>query len=205
MNPVLRTLIQNLEKRPIDAERKQHLLSMAQRISAELTTNQEVSLNFICTHNSRRSHLSQVWAQCAADFLGVDGVQCFSAGTEATAVYPQVIETLKQQGFAVEIMTNTDNPIYVIKHEENGVPTVAFSKAIGDSFNPTDHFMAIMTCTQADVECPIVPGATARFSLPFEDPKIFDDSPQKVQAYRMRSEQIGSEMLFLFSQIKSLL
>lgn len=178
---------------------------MAERIAKSLVADKAIALNFICTHNSRRSHLSQAWAQCAADYFGIEGVQCYSAGTEATAVFPQVIETLRNQGFSVERMAMASNPVYVIKHDENGVPTIAFSKDLQDAFNPSTGFIAVMTCSQADQDCPFVPGASGRFSLPFEDPKVFDDTPMKVQAYIDRSEQIGSEMLFLFSQIKSLL
>jgi arsenate reductase len=59
-----------------------------------------------------------------------------------------------------------------------------------------------MTCTSADQGCPFVAGAEKRFSIPFEDPKIADGTPEQASKYEERSLQIATEMKFIFSQIK---
>ena len=64
-------------------------------IKSKLKNQEIIALNFICTHNSRRSHLSQVWAQALAHHVGINTINCYSGGTEATALFPVVAETLK--------------------------------------------------------------------------------------------------------------
>ena len=107
-------------------------------------------LNFICTHNSRRSHLAQVWAQVASAHYHIPKVQCYSGGTEETALFPKVTETLSGQGFAVFKISERDNPVYAIKYGENDLPIIGFTKRYDSPFNPASAFAAVMTCSQVD-------------------------------------------------------
>ena len=43
------------------------------------------------------------------------------------------------------------------------------------------------------------PGAATRLSLPFDDPKVFDNTAQEPRKYDERCEQIARELLFVFS------
>ncbi|PVX47495.1 arsenate reductase [Flavobacterium sp. 103] len=186
----------------ITAERKIILQPLVDYIQGKATNQQEIRLNLICTHNSRRSHLSQVWAQTAAAYYDIKNVFCYSGGTEATAMFPMVSKTLTKQGFEIKTIAEGSNPIYTIKYAENEHPIIGFSKTYDDDFNPQDEFVAIMTCSQADGGCPFIAGAEKRIPITFEDPKAFDNTPQQEEKYEERSLQIATEMFYVFSQIK---
>jgi arsenate reductase len=185
----------------IAEERKMVLGLLIHYIQDKIDNAQDIRLNFICTHNSRRSHLSQVWAQTLAYFFGVKNVFCYSGGTEATALFPMAAKTLEKSGFKINIMAGTQNPVYMIKYADDAHPIIGFSKKYDDDFNPTAEFAAIMTCSDADENCPLVFGAEVRIPITFEDPKVFDHTPLQEEKYMERSLQIASELFYVFSQI----
>lgn len=185
----------------IAEERKAALQPLIDYVQAKALGNQEIRINFICTHNSRRSHLSQVWAQTAATHYGINQVFCYSGGTEATVLFPKVTETLTESGFQIQKLAGGTNPVYAIKFSENEHPVIGFSKAYYDDFNPEREFAAIMTCSQADGGCPFISGAEKRIPITYDDPKAFDGTPQQADKYRERSLQIATEMFYVFSQI----
>lgn len=186
----------------ISAERKEVLQTLVDYIQLKRENYQTIRLNFICTHNSRRSHLSQIWAQTMAFHFGINNIFCYSGGTEATAMFPKVAEILSTQGFQVQKLSENSNPVYAVKFGENENPVICFSKEYHDSFNPRNQFGAIMTCTQADEGCPFVSGAEARFSIPYEDPKIFDNTNYSEEKYLERSLEIAQEMWWVFSRTR---
>ncbi len=186
----------------IPEERKILLLKLSQHIVQKLRDEGKINLTFICTHNSRRSLMSQIWAQTAAEYFNIPDVRCYSGGTEATAFYSTAVITLKESGFEVKKSDETDNPTYLVYYSEVKEPLKCFSKVYNDSFNPQENFTAIMTCSQADKNCPLIIGAEARFPLTYEDPKKFDGTESERIKYKERFNQIGREMLFLFSNIK---
>lgn len=191
-----------ISKISVPDERKEILQPLIDYIQNKVTTNQEIRLNFICTHNSRRSHLSQIWAQTMAFQFQIDKVFCYSGGTEATAMFPKVAETLIKQGFQIDKINETNNPIYEVKFDKNQAPIICFSKTYGDDFNPKTSFGAIMTCNNADEGCPMVFGAEARFPIKYNDPKAFDGTELMDAKYVERSLEIASEMYYVFSKIK---
>ena len=195
-------VIQNFNFENISEDRKLVLQPLVDFIQNKVNNNQEVRLNLICTHNSRRSHLSQVWAQTAASYYAVRNVFCYSGGTEATALFPMAAQTLTKQGFQIATLAEGTNPVYSIKYSENAHPVIGFSKTYDDCFNPQSQFAAIMTCSQADGGCPFIAGAEKRIPITFEDPKAFDNTPQQAEKYEERSIQIGTELFYVFSQIK---
>ena len=201
--PEIEKVIRTLDYKSISAERKIVLQPLIDYIQAKTSNLQEIRLNLICTHNSRRSHLSQVWAQTAAAHFNIKNVFCYSGGTEATALFPMAAQTLEQSGFKIKTIAAGTNPIYAIKYGENEHPIVGFSKTYDDDFNPQSEFAAIMTCSQADGGCPFIAGAEKRIPITFEDPKAFDNTPQQAEKYLERSLQIATEMFYVFSQIKS--
>ncbi|QRM90536.1 protein-tyrosine-phosphatase [Lacinutrix sp. WUR7] len=195
--------IATLNTDSISATRKETLHPLVTFIQEKAHANQEIRLNFICTHNSRRSHLSQVWAQTLAYHFGIKNVFCYSGGTEATALFPMVAETLKNTGFEVNTISEGKNPVYTIKYSNNEHPVICFSKKLDANFNPKSEFAAIMTCSQADGGCPFIAGAEKRIPITFEDPKAFDNKPQQAEKYNERSLQIATELFYVFSQIQS--
>jgi arsenate reductase len=195
-------VIQELNPDTISDVRKADLNPLADFIQSKVSNSQEIRINFICTHNSRRSHLAQVWAQTMAYYFTIKNVFCYSGGTEATALFPKVAETLRNSGFQIKIISENDNPIYSIKYADNEHPIIGFSKKLDDDFNPKSEFVAIMTCDSANEACPFVPGAEKRIPITFEDPKAFDNTPQQAEKYKERSLQIATELWYVFSQIK---
>jgi len=194
--------IETISKISFSNERKEVLKPLIDYIQNKVNSNEEIRLNFICTHNSRRSHLSQIWAQTMAFHYGIQNVFCYSGGTEATAMFPKVAETLTNQGFEIQKLSEAQNPVYAVKFDENQHPIICFSKPYFDDFNPKNNFGAIMTCNNADEGCPMVFGAEARFPIKYEDPKAFDGTDLMNEKYAERSLQIAFEMYYVFSQIK---
>lgn len=186
----------------INEERKNVLLPLIDFIQKKINNKQRININFICTHNSRRSHLSQIWAQAAAAYFNIPEVYCYSGGTEETALFPKVTETLKIQGFNILKISESSNPVYAIKYSVNTLPVIGFSKKYDNPFNPENLYAAVMTCSQADEACPFIAGAEVRIPVTYEDPKISDNTSEQAQVYAERSLQIAAEMLYVFSKIK---
>ena len=202
MSENLSKSIEIIKNIPVSEERKAVLKPLADYIQNKVNYQEEIRLNFICTHNSRRSHLSQIWAQTMAFHFKIKNVFCYSGGTEATAMFPKVAETLENQGFQIQKISDTENSVYAVKFDENQHPIICFSKTYFDEFNPKTNFSAIMTCNNADEGCPMVFGAEARFPIKYDDPKAFDGTDIMNEKYTERSLQIASEMYYVFNQIK---
>jgi arsenate reductase len=195
----IKNTIENLKNVPISDNRKAVLQPLKVYLQARVLKEQDIRINFICTHNSRRSHLSQIWAQTMAAYFGVKNVSCYSGGTETTALFPKVIEILQGSGFQIQCIAAAGNPIYSIKFASNANPIIGFSKKIDDAFNPQSKFAAVMTCDSANEACPRVAGAEIRIPITFEDPKAFDNTPQQNIKYQERSLQIAAELYHVFS------
>lgn len=192
--------IASLDISTIKEERKEQLLVLVNYLQQKVDNNETIQLNFVCTHNSRRSHLAQVWAQTMAVYFDMS-VTCYSAGTEATRVYKGIIDTLSETGFECTTLAEQNNAIYAARYAKTMHPVILFSKTINHSFNPEEGFAAIMTCSQADEGCPFVPGAYARFAITYEDPKVFDNTKQEKAMYAERSLQIATECYYIFSSV----
>lgn len=194
--------VKSFNFKQISEERKSVLQPLIDYIQNKVDSKLETRLNLICTHNSRRSHLSQVWAQTAASYYDIKNVTCYSGGTEATALFPMAAETLQNSGFKIKTLSDSANPVYSIKFSSNELPVIGFSKTYDDDFNPESGFAAVMTCSQADGGCPFIAGAEKRIPITFEDPKVSDGTPQQKKIYHECSLQIGTEMFYVFSKIK---
>jgi arsenate reductase len=199
--PEIENLIKNLKHETITDERKTVLKLLIDFIQSKVSDNQKIRINFICTHNSRRSHLSQVWAQTLAYHFNIKNVFCYSGGTESTALFPMIAETLQNSGFQIKTISKNENPIYSIKYAKNEHPVIGFSKKLDNDFNPKSEFVAIMTCDSANESCPFVPGAEERIPITFDDPKVFDGTPLQAEKYKEKSLQIATELFYVFSQI----
>ncbi|MEQ9423924.1 MAG: protein-tyrosine-phosphatase [Cyclobacteriaceae bacterium] len=198
--PLTKT-IESLSTGQITEERKVQLQVLINYISEKYANGQEIKLNFICTHNSRRSQFGQIWAQVAAYYNGIEA-KCYSGGTEITAFNEKAVSTLKNAGFKIA-MKGDENPLYDVFYSEDVAPVGMFSKVYDDATNPTSGFAAVMTCSHAEENCPFVAGTEKRISLNYDDPKEFDGTAQEVAKYHERSMQIASEMFYVFSQISN--
>jgi len=193
--------LSKLDINSISSERKELLQQLVNFVQNKVNNREIINLNFICTHNSRRSHLSQIWAQIVAANFNIPNVFCYSGGTEATAMFPKVGETLIGQGLKINTIAETTNPIYAVQYGSDLHPIICFSKTYDSDFNPETGFAAIMTCSSADKGCPFIAGAEKRIPLTFEDPKAFDNTPQQAAMYLERSIQIATEMMYVFSEV----
>lgn len=201
LTPQLQSYVENAAQLTADlsSERTEKLRVLADYISQRRDDGGPVQLNFICTHNSRRSHLGQLWAAVAAHVHGFQNVRTFSGGTEATAFNPRAVAAIERAGFEVK-SPGGDNPRYEVRYAEGQPASICFSKCFDDPANPSSDFAAVMTCTDADKNCPAIIGAT-RISLPYRDPKEADDTPDEAQRYDQRCLQIATEMLWVFQQV----
>lgn len=184
----------------IPNERKDLLTKISSYVQERKDKNQEINLLYVCTHNSRRSHFGQVWSAVAANYFHLKNINTFSGGTEATGFNQNAINALKSVGFEIEKLNDSDNPHYSVKF---GLvdETICFSKTVEDKANPTTNFAAIMTCSDADENCPLIPGVELRIGTTYEDPKVFDGTDLQDSKYQERSKQIAQECLFVFSLI----
>ncbi len=178
----------------IPSVRKNKLLEVADYIQMKLENDDVAKLNFICTHNSRRSHLAQIWTSIAAHYYGIENIKTYSGGTEATAFNPRAVKAIQGAGFKVED-PGGENPKYQIFYSEDAKPMICFSKKFDDSSNPDKNFAAVMTCSDADANCPFVPGAEFRKPITYRDPK-------ESETYDERCRQIATEMFYKLSQLK---
>tara|TARA_B100001113_G_scaffold111725_1_gene90699 strand:+ start:4451 stop:5056 length:606 start_codon:yes stop_codon:yes gene_type:complete len=190
------SLITRVDNSTISDQRKELLKPLKEYLSSKIKQKSVVNLNFICTHNSRRSQLSEVWAKIIGDFYGLN-INTFSGGIEITACNERTINSLSRLGFKIKNLGG-ENPHYEIKYADNKTPITLFSKLYDDPANPKTGFAAVMSCSHADENCPFIPGAEKRISLPYEDPKAYDNTADEAKIYDERSIQIATEMEYVF-------
>ncbi len=186
----------------IDSTRKSELEKISSFIREQEQKGEKAQLTFICTHNSRRSHLSQIWASVGAAYYNLESlVENYSGGTEITAFNPRAVAAIKRAGLKVE-NPGGENPHYLIRFSDEASPILCFSKKYDHQDNPSSNFVAVMTCSHADENCPFIPGANFRVAIPYIDPKESDGSDQETQTYDERNRQIATEMLYMMSKVR---
>jgi arsenate reductase len=186
------------EEGEIPDSRRLELDHLAAAVGERIGATGGADLVFVCTHNSRRSQLAQIWAQVAAAWHGVAGVRSFSGGTEATAFDQRARAAVARAGAVVEVAPDGTNPMVTVSGWP-GAPLHCWSKRFQDDANPGSGHLAVMTCGSADEACPVVPGAAARIALRYVDPKVADGTPEESQTYDARSREIARDLLYAFS------
>jgi len=200
LRPYVKEVANELGK--VSAERRVVLDEIANNIAAQLESGKEAQLTFICTHNSRRSHMSQVWAQTAAYYFGLEKIHAFSGGTEATACNCRTVAAMRRVGFDIEDATTGENPVYLVRYATDRPPIRAYSKLYNADGNPKRDFIALMTCSVADKSCPVVQGAISRYAIHYADPRLCDDTPTETAAYNERCREIAREMFYIMSEVR---
>lgn len=198
MITAVKDYFESLDLNEVSTERQAVLQPLADYIKSKIASQQRINLTFICTHNSRRSHLGQVWAQVAVAYFRVKNVYCFSGGTEATACNPRTIAAFQRAGLEVVQTTESENPVYEISFDNSTKPIIAFSKVYDQASNPNRGFAAIMTCDHAEANCPFISGAEKRLPIMYIDPKTSDDTPEESATYDARCRQIATEIKWAF-------
>ena len=192
-------LTQNFDS--ISSDRKILLDKITAYIKSKQKEHKDIKLVYICTHNSRRSHFGQVWAEVAACYYNIKNMHSYSGGTEATAFNTNAINALKRIGFDVKAITNQKNATYQLLFDEQEKPIVCFSKVYNHPQNPQTQFAAIMTCSDAEENCPYIPGVELRIGTTYNDPKAFDNKPEQDDRYSERCQQIALETFYIFSKL----
>lgn len=202
--PALQPYVQEVagELDRVPADRRAVLGAIAADITARLAAGKPADLTFICTHNSRRSHMSQIWAQTAAYHYGLDQVSTYSGGTDVTACNCRTVTAMRRAGFDIQDATTGDNPLYLVRYAGDRPPIRAYSKRYNADANPQRDFIALMTCSSADKSCPIVSGAIARHAIHYTDPRLCDDTPTETTAYNERCREIAREMFYLMAEVQ---
>lgn len=186
----------------IAPSRLSFLKEAATNIAVKFAECESLGLNFICTHNSRRSHLSQIWAHVAGYANELSGLSFVSGGTEATACNPRIVASLRRAGFSVVNPTpGEENPRYLMQFADDAGPIELFSKTYDDPYNAGPAFFAMMCCDHADQNCPVIHGSVGRVALHYRDPKESDDSPNESATYDERRDEIGAEMFALMRMV----
>jgi len=199
LNQTLKSLRRGFKDIPGD--RRVLLEELAIYIKGKLISQKEVNLIFICTHNSRRSHMAQIWSYAAAYYYDIQNINTFSGGTQKTAFHPMAVKALTKAGFKIKKLDDKSNPKYRVKIDKNEHALICYSKKYNHKKNPKKDFVAVMTCSDADESCPVISGAEYRTTINYDDPKKFDGKPQAEEMYLERSEQIGTEMMYVFSKV----
>ncbi|APG59141.1 protein-tyrosine-phosphatase [Christiangramia salexigens] len=200
IHPPLYKKIGSLKLIEIPEVRKKILKPFIDYLKSKNTSEEVANLNFICTHNSRRSQLAQIWAKALSEVYGIK-IKAYSGGTEVTAFHKNAIMALKRAGFNITEESG-ENPIYKISYASNSEPIEAYSKLYDAKENPNERFAAMMTCSHADENCPHIAGAESRIALDYNDPKLFDGTSQESTKYDERSDQIASEFIYVFENVK---
>jgi len=189
----------------ITTDRKALLDELSIYVAGKLRSSKQVDLLFICTHNSRRSHLAQVWARAASQYYKIQGINTHSGGTQVTAFNKNAVNALRKAGFKIFLEKDGANPMYKIKFGRNTPSVICFSKVYSHKKNPQENFVAVMTCSAADEACPVIKGAYYRTSITYEDPKKYDGTAQVEAAYERTSLEIGREMFYVFKRVAEIL
>lgn len=207
LNAQVHTLASSLRKEydKIGFERKIQLVDLSEILTQELNFNKSVHFNFICTHNSRRSQLAQIWMKASALYFNIDNVFTYSGGTEATAFNSRMVKALSDVGFGLQQNDDSDNPKYTLEMYEQDEFNLFFSKVYDDKVNPESGYVAIMVCDSANEACPVVHGAKEKHTLLYSDPKEFDGTPQESAKYAEKVMEIGREMLFLMENTAAII
>jgi arsenate reductase len=192
--------IEHILQLPIAEERREILQVLIDYIQSKKDAEAAIRLNFICTHNSRRSQFAQVWAKVASHAFKIEAI-CLSGGVEVTAFNERAVNSLKRMGFGIT-SSGGENPNYEVEYALRTEKLVMFSKLFDDEVNQVENFAAVMTCDHADENCPFIPGTEKRISVQYVDPKAFDNTPEETERYDERSFQIASEMFYVFSKIQ---
>jgi len=177
--------------------RLEELEKLAALISKNLSINNNARVVFICTHNSRRSQLAEVWFRYACKINNIENISIYSAGTEATAFNERMVNALIDAGFKVNLVRADKNPKYNIYTRVIDNSSVLFSKTYDDSTIPQKEIIAVMVCDDAAENCPHIPNATHRIRLSYKDPKHSDKTMSEKEVYSKKVIEIGSEMLHL--------
>ena len=199
----IKIILKNIDT-GIEKNRKDKLVKLAQVIKRNREQQNIVKVIFICTHNSRRSQFSQVWAYISSLYFKLDFLEFFSGGTEVDSVNLNVINALSNSGLKIE-KKQTGDEVYLLKSSKRDKGINLYSKEYSCKSNPPKHFIAIMTCSDADQMCPVIKGADKKVFLPYPDPRTSEKTGLEKKTYGHINAVVAKEMFYLMKQLKKII
>jgi len=185
------------QSKDISSARREDLDKLAAIITEDLVKGDSV-VKFICTHNSRRSQVAEFMLDVLSREYGLK-ITALSAGTEATAFEPRMVNAIKNQGFPLIEYGNKPNPLYIYRIKNDDL--YYFSKRYDEQLIDYGESIIVTVCGDANENCPVIPGTLKRFHLGYEDPKKSDGSDHESETYKKKVLEIGSEILYLVKAI----
>lgn len=179
--------------------RPKTLQRLVDYLTLRLKAGQAAQVLVVCTHNARRSQIAQYWLAVGAAYFGLETLFVYSGGTEVTAVHPHTAAALQRMGLSVvPTDVSLNNPPYQVRWNDTMQALPAYSKHYKDALLLEQDFVALLVCdTEA---CPHIPGAVDHIALPYEDPSIWDHSPEQMHYYDQTVRSIGMELLWVLQQ-----
>ncbi len=130
---------------------------------------------FLCTHNSARSQMAEGMLR----HFSKGKVEAFSAGSVATRIHPQAIDTMNQAGIDI---TNQRS-----KHMD---------EYTGENFD-----YVITVCDQQHETCPVFPGTPKRIHWSFADPSAVAEEDQP-QAFKSVANQMRNLLRYFLIRVE---
>jgi arsenate reductase len=135
--------------------------------------SQKPRVLIICQHNSGRSQIAEAYLKkWAGDQLEVE-----SAGLEpAPMVNPLVVEVMREEG--IDMSRNEPQSVFRLFQE-------------GRLY---DHVITV--CDETEMQCPVFPGITRRWHMPFPDPAAVEGTDaEKLEKVRQIRNRIKERLL----------
>ena len=179
-------------------DRKEQIKPLIDTIKSSLSSHQSATVQFICTHNSRRSQTAEFLLDILAREYGLN-ITALSAGTEATAFNPRMVTAITSYGFQLLEYGHDKNPLYIYSVEHDDL--YYYSKRYDEELIPIGQRIIVTVCGDAEENCPIIPGTFKRLHLGYTDPKHSDGTASEADTYRAKVLEIGVEMLYLVKEL----
>lgn len=182
----------------IDETRKQELAKLTAYIRYK--ESDPIHLVFIDNDNARGSLFAQVWAKVAARYFGLEHVETYSAGNNATEIAGNFVYTLLSLQFDLFVEGDEVNSRHFFVFDNRKNACICFAKPIDHYSIPLENFGTIDTNpTRMNI---ILAGSELQVHFPYTDPQTSDGTSEAQQNYRQFSNEIAREMLYLFSRLK---
>jgi len=179
--------IDNLDNVILEDYQEKRVKKISQELKSSINTYKKIV--FICTHNSRRSQLCEVWGSILSKRFNLD-LFFYSAGTKKTEVYTEVIKSLQRAGLEIDMEGK-------IKLMHNQIEL--HSKTLDEI--KEDEFIAMMTCSDAEKNCPVDQRSKKNIILFYDDPKKYDRTIHESNEYDKTCRLIASELNAIFKTL----
>lgn len=178
--------------------RKIKLDQIVNAIATDLKKKNKAIVKFICTHNSRRSQLAEFMLDVLAREKKLR-IVALSAGTVATAFEPRMVKAIMAEGFELLEYGQKPNPLYIYRIEIDDL--YYYSKKYDDKLLDAGESTIVTVCSEAETDCPVIPGTGQRIHLPYDDPKAHDNTAKEAEAYESKVMEIGLEMNYVVEEV----